>query len=121
GIANGIIVDPSGVAVSSSSIGSVSGEAADGNVSCFISTVSSPDGAAEKQVSSVWNVIHGRELAFGLVLLVLLKVIAVVMKRTKQRWEKIQRRYEMYQERGARFTANGLISPKKAKRIKNPL
>jgi hypothetical protein len=121
GIANGIIVDPSGVAVSSSSIGSVSGESADGSGSCFIATVSSPDGITEKQVSSVWNVIHGRELAFGLVLLALLKGIAIVMRRTKQRWENFQRCYEMYHERGTRFTANGLISPKNAKKIKNPL
>ena len=115
GIANGIIVDPSGVGVSSSSIGSSAGEAAAGGVACFISTVSSPDGVGEKRVSSVWNVIHGRELAFGLVLLALLKGIAIVMRRTKQRWEQIQRRYEMYHERSTRFTANGLISPNKVK------
>ena len=121
GIANGIIVDPSGVGVSASAIGSSAGEAAAEGATCFISTASSPGGIGEKQVSSVWEVIHGRELAFGLVLLALLKGIAIVMRRTKQRWEQIQRRYEMYHERGTRFTANGLISPKKVKRIKNPL
>jgi hypothetical protein len=121
GIANGIIVDPSGVGISASSIGSSAGEAAGEAVSCFISTASSQGGGGEKQVSSVWNVIHGRELAFGLVLLALLKGIAIVMKRTKQRWENFQRCYEMYHERGTRFTAKGLISPKKVKRIKNPL
>ncbi|MDH3884786.1 MAG: hypothetical protein OET63_11260, partial [Desulfobacterales bacterium] len=63
----------------------------------------------------------GRELAFGLVLLVLLKGIAIVLRRTKQRWEKTQYLYERYHEHSARFTANGLISPKKVKRIKNPL
>ena len=121
GVANGIIVDPSGVGVSASSIASSAGEAASEGATCFISTASSPGGVGEKQVSSVWNVIQGRELAFGLVLLVLLKGIAILMRRTKQRWEKIQRRYEMYHERSTRFTANDLISPKKVKRIKNPL
>ena len=48
-------------------------------------------------------------------LLALLKGIAIVMRRTKQRWEQIQRRYEMYHERSTRFTANGLISPNKVK------
>ena len=121
GIANGIIVDPSGVGISASSIGSSAGEAAAEGVTCFISTASSQGGGGDKQVSSVWNVIHGRELAFGLVLLALLKGIAIVMRRTKERWENFQRCYEMYHERGTRFTAKGLISPKKVKRIKNPL
>jgi hypothetical protein len=127
GIANGIIVDPSGVGVSASSSGSsssssssVSDEVVDAvAAACFISTASSPDG--QKQASPVWKIIHGRELAFGLVLIALLKVITIVMRRAKQRWEQIQRRYEMYHERSTRFTANDLISPKKVKRIKNPL
>ena len=34
--------------------------------------------------------------------------------------EEIQRRYEMYHQHGTRFTATGLFSPKKVKRIKNP-
>jgi hypothetical protein len=115
GIANGIIVDPSGVGVSSlSSTSSDSGEIVDFS-GCFISTASSP--AGQKQVSSVWEVIHGRELAFGLMLLVLLKVMTVVLKRTKQRWEDIQRRYEMYHQQGTRFTAPGIVSPKKVKRV----
>ena len=122
GIANGIIVDPSGVGVSSSSSGSSSGgDIAGTDSSCFISTASSPEGAGKKQASSVWEVIHGRELAFVLALLALLKGIGIMMRRTKQRWETIQRRYEMYHQQGKRFTANGLISPKKVKRIRNPL
>ncbi len=123
GVANGIIVDPSGVGVSADSSGSVSdsGEEAAEGVTCFISTAASPGGDGKKQATPVWKVIHGRELAFGLVLLVLLKGIAVVMRRARQRWEIIQRRYEMYHERSARFTAKGLISPRKVKRIKNPL
>jgi len=119
GIANGIIVDPSGVGVSASSIeSSAAGETADASA-CFITTASSPGGV--KQASPVWKVIHGRELALMLVLFALLKGLTIVLRRTKQRWEEIQRRYEMYHERGTRFTANGLISPKKVKRIKNPL
>jgi len=104
GIANGIIVDPSGVAVSSSSIGS---GAADG-VTCFISTVSSPGGV--KQAGPVWNQIRGRELAIMLVLLALLKGMTIVLRRIKQRWEETQRRYDMYHERGTRFTAKDLMS-----------
>jgi hypothetical protein len=115
GIANGIIVDPSGVGVSSfSSVSNAGGEVFDFS-GCFISTASSPDG--QKQAGSVWQVIYGRELAFGLVLLVLLKVMTVVLRRTKQRWEEIQRRYEMYHQHGTRFTAPGLFSQKKVKRV----
>ena len=104
GIANGIIVDPSGVGVSSSSIGS---GAADG-VTCFISTVSSPGGV--KQAGPVWNQIRGRELAIMLVLLALLKGMTIVLRRIKQRWEETQRRYDMYHERGTRFTTKDLMS-----------
>ena len=115
GIANGIIVDPSGVGISSSSIGIDAAEEAVEGVTCFISTASAPGGP--KQASSVWQVIHGREVAFGLALLVLLKVMTVLLKRTKQRWEEIQRRYEMYHQQGTRFTAPGLVGPKKVKRV----
>jgi hypothetical protein len=45
-----------------------------------------------------------------LVLLGLLKGLIIVLRRTKQRWEEIQRRYEMYHERGTRFTAKDLMS-----------
>jgi hypothetical protein len=83
--------------------------------------VSSPGGGGEKQASPVWKVIHGRELAFMLVLLVVFKGLTIVLRRTKQRWEEIQRRYEMYHQHATRFTATGLVSPKKVKRIKNPL
>jgi hypothetical protein len=41
--------------------------------------------------------------------------MTVVLRRIKDRWEEMQRRYEMYHERGARFTAPGLFSPGKAK------
>ena len=107
GIANGIIVDPSGVAIGDfSSASSVSEGAAD-VASCFISAASSPGGA--KQVSTVWEVIHGRELAFMLVLLVLLKGLTVVLRRTRQRWEEFQRRYEMYHQHRKPFTARDLM------------
>jgi hypothetical protein len=125
GIANGIIVDPSGVGVSASSSGSSSSSSGSDEVvdavaaACFISTASSPDG--QKQASPVWKVIHGRELAFMLVLLVVFKGLTIVLRRAKQRWEEIQRRYEMYHQHSTRFTATGLVSPKKVKGIKNPL
>ena len=117
GIANGIIVDPSGVGVSASSSDSSSSvyEEVIDFTGCFITTASSPDG--QKQASSVWQVIHGRELAFGLVLLVLLKVMTVLLRRTKHRWEEMQRRYEMYHQHSTRFTARGLFSQKNVKRV----
>jgi hypothetical protein len=108
GIANGIIVDPSGIGISASSSGSSSiSEGIADAAACFISTASSPDGA--KQVSPVWKVIHGRELAFMLVLLALLKGLAIVLKRTRQRWEEFQRRYEMYHQHRKPFTARDLM------------
>ncbi len=108
GIANGIIVDPSGVGVSSSSIGSGAAEEIADAAACFISTASSPDGV--KQAGPFWNEIRGRELAIMLVLLALLKGMTIVLRRIKQRREEIQRRYEMYQERETRFTATDLMS-----------
>jgi hypothetical protein len=118
GTVNGIIVDPSGLAVSSSSLGSGGGNGisfsfGDGIpyvTGCFISTASSPP--QEKQASHVhiWNEIRGRELAIVLVLLVLLKGFAMMIKRVKQRWEDIQHQYEKYQEHGTRFTAKDLMS-----------
>jgi len=107
GTANGIIVDPSGVGISSSSIGSGGGDANPVANACFITTASSHSGG--KQAGSVWNEIHGRELAFILVLLGLLKALTMVLKKTKQRWEEIQRRYEMYHAHGTRFTAKDLM------------
>jgi hypothetical protein len=74
---------------------------------CFITTVSSR--SRGKQAGPVWNEIRGRELAFILVFLGLLKVLTIVLKRTKQRWEEIQRRYEMYHARGTKFTASDII------------
>ena len=106
GIANGIIVDPSGVGVSASSIGSGASDAVADVAGCFISSVSYADG--QKQVSPVWDVIHGRELAFVLVFLVALKGLPIVLRRTRQRWEDIQRRYEMFHQHSKRFSARNL-------------
>ena len=105
GTANGIIIDPSGVGISSSSIGSGGGSSAASG--CFITTASSR--SRGKQAGPVWNEFRGRELAFILVLLGLLKALTIVLKRTKQRWEEIQRRYEMYHARRTRFTAKDLM------------
>jgi hypothetical protein len=110
GTANGIIVDPSGVGVLSSSIGFGAGDGDPIANVCFITTVSSR--SRGKQAGPVWNEIRGRELAFILVLIVLLKALTIVLKRTRQRWEEIQRRYEMYHAHGTRFTASGIIGPK---------
>jgi hypothetical protein len=120
GTLNGIIVDPSGLAVSSSSVDS--GGGSDGSSSsfgdsipyvngCFISTASAPH-HQEKQTfhAHIWNEIRGRELAIALMLIVLLKGFAIIVKRGKQRWVEIQRQYEKYQEHGTRFTAKDLMS-----------
>jgi chitinase len=115
GIANGIIVDPSGVGIPASSAGSGVSEGVVDAAACFISTASSPGRAI--QVSPVWKVIHGRELAFMLVLLALLKGLTIVLRRSRQRWEEFQRRYEMYHQHGKPFTAPGLGSPKKVKSV----
>ena len=106
GTANGIIVDPSGVGISSSSSGSSSGDGNPVAAGCFITTASHSRG---KHAGPVWNEIRGRELAFILILIVLLKVLTIVVKRTKERWEEMQRRYEMYHARGTRFTASDII------------
>ena len=105
GTANGIIVDPSGVGISSSSSGSSSGDGNPVAAGCFITTAHSRG----KHAGPVWNEIRGRELAFILILIVLLKVLTIVVKRTKERWEDMQRRYEMYHARGTRFTASDII------------
>jgi hypothetical protein len=44
-----------------------------------------------------------------LVLLALLKGLAIVLKRTRQRWEEFQRRYEMYHQHRKPFTARDLM------------
>jgi hypothetical protein len=118
GSVNGIIVDPSGLSVSSSSVTSGGGGSSSFNLGdgipyingCFITTASSS--LQEKKVSHahIWNEIRGRELAIMLVLLGLLKGLTIVLRRAKQRWEETQRRYEMYQERGTKFTAKDLIN-----------
>ncbi|MGD8671567.1 MAG: hypothetical protein PVF31_15845, partial [Desulfobacterales bacterium] len=125
GIANGIIVDPSGIAVSSSGSGSsgswldsLSGwSVSDLDLSsCFITSASLPTGPMT--TGQIWKTIHGRELAIGLILLALLKVLTVALKRTRQRWEETQRQFELYHEQGGRFTARNLVRPKKLKRAK---
>jgi len=45
-----------------------------------------------------------------LMLLVLLKGFAIIIKRGRQRWVETQRQYEKYQEQGTRFTARDLMS-----------
>jgi chitinase len=117
GIANGIIVDPSGVGVSASSSESGASEGIADVASCFISSASSPGGA--KQAEAVWKLISGRELAFMLVLLALLKGLTILFRRTRHRWEEFQRRYEMYHQRSTPFTATGLISPRKVKGVRH--
>jgi chitinase len=109
GIVNGIIVDPSGAAVSSSSLGGSSGGSGGDPVAsgCFISTASSP--AHGTPLKNLWREIRGRELAVVLVLIGLLKVFTSMIKRAKLRWEEIQRRYEAFHERGTRFTASDII------------
>ena len=118
GLTNGIIVDPSGVGVASSSIGLGAVEDVVGSLSCFIATAASQRDL--KQAGPVWNEIRGRELAIVLVLLALLKGMTIVLRRIKQRWEEIQRRYEMYHEGSARFKASDLFGPKKVKGVQRP-
>ena len=116
GTVNGIIVDPSGVVASSSGSGSGSG-GGDGlidSAGCFITTASSQLG--QTGAAQVWDSIRGRELAIGLAMLAMLKILTIALKRKRQRWEETQRRYELYNERGGRFTAGDLIRPKKLER-----
>jgi hypothetical protein len=119
GTVNGIIVDPSGLAVSSSSTGSGGGGGGSSfNLSdglpyvngCFISTASAAAQGKHAARAHLWNQIRGRELAIVLMLLVLLKGFAAIVKRGKQRWVETQRQYEKYQAQGTRFTAKDLIS-----------
>ena len=111
GTVNGIIVDPSGIAVSSASLDSGGSGGSDGLDSitnaCFISTASSqPD---SRQPAKLWREIRGRELAIFLVMLGLLKVFAGMTRRARQRWEEMQRRYEAFDGSGSRFIASDLI------------
>ena len=85
GTANGIIVDPSGLAVSSSSTGSGGGGGGSSSSfgdglpyvnGCFISTASSAPQGKQAARAHLWNQIRGRELAIVLMLLVLLKGFA---------------------------------------------
>jgi hypothetical protein len=120
GTANGIIVDPSGLAISSSESapsGNSSGGSNSSNLSgCFITSASLQPGPME--IGQIWKKLRGRELAIGLVLLVMLKILAVALKRTRQRWEEAQRQFELYHEQGGRFTARNLVRPRKLKRAK---
>ena len=110
GTLNGIIVDPSGVAVStfgSGSSGSVGGGVSNA-AGCFINSVSAKyDGF---NAARLWKAFRGRELAIGLVLLVMIKMLILILGRMRQRWEETQRHFEMYHERGGRFTARHLIN-----------
>lgn len=116
GTVNGIIVDPSGLVASSSGSGSGGGDGLFDSAGCFITTASSPLG--QTGGAQVWNSIRGRELAIGLVMLAMLKILTIALKRKRHRWEETQRRYELYHERGGRFTAGDLIRPKKLKSAK---
>jgi hypothetical protein len=120
GTVNGIIIEPSGVAVSSSGLVSSSGVSSSGSsdgssgggasdaVGCFINTVS---GQPQKfNAAQIWKAIRGRELTIGLVLLAMIKILTIVLGRMRQRWEENQRHFEMYHERGGRFTARNLIT-----------
>jgi hypothetical protein len=108
GSVNGIIVDPSGIAVSAASSGSGDGGGTGGGNACFISALTSQaDGNAP---ASLWRKIRGRELAVLLVLLAVLKVFAGMARRARHRWEELQRRYETLDERGGRrFIASDLM------------
>jgi hypothetical protein len=107
GTANGIIVDPSGVALSSFWSGSSSGGVTEA-VGCFINSVS--EKSAGFNAAQFWKAIRGRELAIGLVLLAMIKMMTVILGRMRRRWEETQRQFEMYHERGGRFTARHLIN-----------
>jgi hypothetical protein len=108
GTVNGMIVDPSGVAVSSLGSGSSSGGGSSNAVGCFINSVSGE--FAGFSTAQAWKAIHGRELAIGLVLLAMIKILTIVLARMRQRLEESQRHFEMYHERGGRFTARNLIN-----------
>jgi hypothetical protein len=107
GTANGIIVDPSGVAVSSFGSGTGGDDVIDA-VGCFINSVSGE--SAGFNAVRLWKAIRGRELAIGLVLLAMIKMMTVILGRMRRRWEETQRQFEMYHERGGRFTARHLIN-----------
>jgi chitinase len=116
GSANGIIVDPSGLGVSSASLDSGGGGGGiPGANACFISALSSqPDG---NPPASLWSEIRGRELAILLVLLAVLKVCSGITRRARHRWEELQRRYEAFDGLGSsRFTASDIITVQGSRR-----
>jgi chitinase len=122
GAVNGIIVDPSGIAVSAASLDSGGSGGSGSSISdgfnsitnaCFISTASSePDG---KQPAKLWREIRGRELAIVVVVLGVLKIFAGMTRRARQRWEEMQRRYEAFDGSGSRFIASDLIKVQAAR------
>jgi chitinase len=123
GAVNGIIVDPSGIAVSSDSSDSGDGGGGSGSDlgqisnACFISTASSePD---NHQPAKLWHEIRGREMAVLLVLLAFLKIFASMTRRARQRWEEMQRRYEAFGASGSRFIASDLLKVQKPPRPGN--
>ena len=111
GSVNGIIVDPSGIGVSSDSLDSGGGDSgsdlAQISNACFISTASS--GPDNKQRAGLWSEIRGRELAVLVLVLGLVKVFAGMTRRAKQRWDEMQRRYEAFEGPGGRFVASDLL------------
>jgi len=123
GTANGIIVDPSGIAVSAASLDSGGGDSGD-SISdlvkipnaCFISAASSEP--AGEQPAKLWSEIRGRELAILVVLLGALKVFASMTRRAKQRWEEMQRRYEAFEGPGGRFIASDLLKVQKPRPVR---
>lgn len=116
GIANGVVVDPSGVGVSEGVSAAASGAGDVGylnGVGCFISAASSQTNP--KQSWKLWREIRGRELACILVVLGLLLGLQIALRRVRQRWEDIQRRHE---DRGSRFTASDIIKAKGTRPVK---
>ena len=110
GTVNGIIVDPSGLALLSSGSESAGGGGGGGggaSPACFISAAASQPGSMD--AGQIWHRIYGRELAIGLVLLAMLKILTVALRRRRKRWEETQRRQQLYYERGGRFTARNLM------------
>jgi len=123
GAVNGIIVDPSGIAVSSASLDSGGSGGSGDSISdlvripnaCFISTASADP--AGNQPAKFWSEIRGREMAVLLVLLAFLKIFASMTRRARQRWEEMQRRYEAFGASDSRFIASDLLKAQGAQKL----
>ena len=72
--------------------------------------IRSSSGGLFNNAAQVWKTICGRELTIGLILLALIKMFTIVLARMRQRWEDTQRHFEIYHERGGRFTAKHLMT-----------